>query len=180
MRACKRACSCVEREQRVVCPGELAARAEGLIAERAPQADAARRREILAELNLEGIEWFFGTEIGRKMTGEPGRVLRELPFTARRPIHELDPATGAQFPGEAAILQGVIDVVIDEGENVFVIDYKTDRVRDAEHLRLLRKHYARQVGYYQRALEEIWGVQSVLPVLAFLNARQLIYLTGED
>jgi len=122
----------------------------------------------LGQLDLAALEWFFGSKLGRRMTEYPLRVRRELPFTSTQPFPEL----ADDFTGESLIVQGVIDAVIDEDEVAILIDYKTDRVRDGAHAMELAAHYRGQLELYARALQSIWSVHSVSPVLVLLDARQ--------
>ena len=55
---------------------------------------------------------------------------------------------------ELVLVQGVIDAYIEEAEGSVLIDYKTDRVKEAEEL---KKRYQVQLFYYIRALEQVTG-----------------------
>ena len=57
------------------------------------------------------------------------------------------------FPEEEDILvQGVIDVYFEEGDELVILDYKTDRVSDGVEL---IKRYKVQLEYYGQALERL-------------------------
>lgn len=57
---------------------------------------------------------------------------------------------------ENILVQGIIDLYyIDEKDNLILVDYKTDYVKDNEH-ELIEK-YAKQLEIYKRALEEALG-----------------------
>ena len=52
------------------------------------------------------------------------------------------------------LIQGIIDVWLEEEGGMVLIDYKTDHVSDGE---ILVKRYKVQLDYYQRALEQMTG-----------------------
>src|SRR5690606_2533266 len=132
-------------------PG-LHARLRALLASGFAGLNPADEAWIAGMLDPAAIAWFFTTELGRKMQAEPGRVRRELPFTTARPLALVDPAAAAAFPHERIVVQGVIDAAIDEGDSVFLIDYKTDRPRGDQALRARVDHYRPQLMAYARAL----------------------------
>lgn len=55
---------------------------------------------------------------------------------------------------ELVLIQGIIDVWLEEEGGMVLIDYKTDHVSDGE---ILVKRYKVQLDYYQRALEQMTG-----------------------
>ena len=50
------------------------------------------------------------------------------------------------------LVQGIIDVYFEEEDGLVVLDYKTDRVREAKEL--VEKYHA-QLDYYAQALEQL-------------------------
>ena len=76
---------------------------------------------------------------------------REQPFVMSVPASEADPS----YPEDETILvQGIIDAWFPEGDEIVLVDYKTDRVREAGEL---KKRYEKQLAYYQQALERTTG-----------------------
>lgn len=130
---------------------------------------------LVAQLDLDAIEWFFATDLGRHMLAHPSQVLRELPFTARKSVADLNPEAGLAFPGEAVLLQGIIDAMIDEGDTVTIFDYKTDRTHPALTIEDLVERYRLQLELYGRAIKAIWQPQRVRMALVFLNARRIVW-----
>jgi ATP-dependent helicase/nuclease subunit A len=72
---------------------------------------------------------FFRSDVFRQLA-RATIVARELPFLYRR---------GPQ------IVQGTIDVVYRDGQNLWVADYKTDKIVEAEEYRLIREIYVEAV-----------------------------------
>ena len=131
---------------------------------------------ILATLDFESIAWFFGTDVGRELVRRPTFALRELPFTTRKAIGDFAPQAAAAFPTETILVQGIVDLVIDEGDGrATVLDYKTDRVWNADRLEQLAVRYGLQIEQYARALQAIWQLKRVRMGLVFLDARQIVW-----
>ena len=73
--------------------------------------------------------------------------MREKPFMMGVPANELDP----KFPKEEMVLvQGIIDAWFIEGDELVLLDYKTDRVKEEK---ILIDRYKVQLDLYKRALE---------------------------
>ena len=100
------------------------------------------------------ITTFLGSSLGQRM-GEAfrrGELKREKPFMMGISAAELD----NKFPQEEMVLiQGIIDAwFIEEGE-IVLLDYKTDKVKEADEL---VKRYSIQLDLYKRALEAATGM----------------------
>ncbi len=80
-----------------------------------------------------------------------GVLFREQPFVLGLPANRLS----CEFPEEEMILiQGIIDVYFEEADGIVVVDYKTDRVQEAEEL---IERYRLQLDYYAEALTRLTG-----------------------
>ena len=55
---------------------------------------------------------------------------------------------------ETILIQGIIDAYIEKDDNIILVDYKTDNVRDAESL---IKRYKTQLMLYKKSLEMSTG-----------------------
>ncbi len=69
-------------------------------------------------------------------TQRPDSVKRELPFTARFRLDELAAMTNRALepiPGdEFVVVQGVVDLVVLRPDEIWLVDFKTDRVRPGD------------------------------------------------
>ena len=90
------------------------------------------------------ITTFLCSDVGRRMrlAAKKGQLYREKPFVLGKQEEEL------------ILVQGIIDVFWMEDDNIVLLDYKTDRVRNGEQLRLM---YQAQMDLYQEALEAVWS-----------------------
>ena len=96
---------------------------------------------------------FIGSPLGQRMAKayREGRLMREKPFMMGIPASELD----SRFPDrETVLIQGIIDAWFFEGDDIILMDYKTDKVDREEEL---SERYSIQLDYYKRALEAATG-----------------------
>lgn len=96
---------------------------------------------------------FLSSGLGQRMAKayKYGNLMREKPFMMGIPASELD----GRFPSEETVLiQGIIDAWFFEGDDIVLMDYKTDRVDTEEEL---VERYSIQLQYYKRALEAATG-----------------------
>lgn len=96
-------------------------------------------------VNPWGINTFVQSDIGRRVANamNNGSVRREQPFV---------------FEYEGQLIQGIIDLYFEEGGELVLVDYKTDRVmkNEAGEKELVRR-YAIQLDYYAKALTQLTG-----------------------
>ncbi|MDO4614207.1 MAG: helicase-exonuclease AddAB subunit AddA, partial [Lachnospiraceae bacterium] len=104
-------------------------------------------------IRIRDLTCFFESELGRRLTAAAGQNLlfREQPFMLSVPASELRD----EWPEDEQILmQGTIDAWFTEGEEIILLDYKSDRVRDAQ---ILLDRYHVQLESYREALTRITG-----------------------
>ena len=115
----------------------------------AKAADKVIPREYMECVWTPDIATFLSTELGQRMgqAFRNGKLMREKPFMMGISANELD----AKFPEEEMVLiQGIIDAWFIEGDEIVLMDYKTDRVKEADEL---IRRYQLQLDLYKRALE---------------------------
>lgn len=107
-------------------------------------------------LDKNKIRKFFKSDMFARVLGAE-KFLREKEFTMSVPLNLVlnEPKS---FDGESAVVQGVVDGFIVNGENGEIIDYKTDRVKSAEEL---CERYKTQMWVYKKAAEECFGIKNV-------------------
>ena len=95
---------------------------------------------------------FVQTKTGKRMTRAQSKRQshREQQFVMGVPAREMHMGDS----DELVLIQGIIDVWLEEEDGMVLIDYKTDHVSDGE---ILVKRYKVQLDYYQRALEQMTG-----------------------
>lgn len=102
------------------------------------------RKEEAEAVNPYKVRGLFETAIGKRMLDAEGQgtVKREMPFFLN-------------IGDSNAMVVGVIDNFFQEKEGLVLLDYKTDRVPEADYADVLRERYTEQMRYYKKALEQI-------------------------
>jgi ATP-dependent helicase/nuclease subunit A len=104
-----------------------------------------------ALVNEDKILKFLETDLSKRMSEASKRdeLYLEQPFVLSVPANEVNEA----FPeNEKVLVQGVIDVYFEEDGKLILMDYKTDRVDNAQEL---VKRYKTQLDYYSEALSRL-------------------------
>jgi ATP-dependent helicase/nuclease subunit A len=141
-----------------------------------------------ATLDFDGLWAFWSSELGRRIRSLPKCVHREMPFTARltpadearlRGNHDFA-AAGGLPPGlegdDFQVIQGIVDLAVLLEREIWLIDFKTDRVRDEAEARERANAYRFQVELYARALEAIHRRPVTRRCLCFISARTTVEL----
>jgi ATP-dependent helicase/nuclease subunit A len=148
------------------CRGEdLAAQVEWIVHRRLLTAEQA------AAVDLPVIEWFFSTDLGRRVRhAAPDDVLREVPFAMPMTPQRIGVNATPGGPADRVMVRGRIDLLVREGESYLVVDYKTDRVA-AEEVESRREDYQTQMAIYGEAIRSICGAPECEVKLVFLTPR---------
>ncbi len=111
--------------------------------------------KVSAKWLYKAIEAFLFSETGEKLCqmDKQGSLKKELPFTVGLPVSLMNPDTQAK---DTVVVQGIIDLCGETNNALWLIDYKTDRIKEGEE-RLLLDRYGNQMLYYKAALEQILG-----------------------
>ena len=125
---------------------------------------------VAEQVDAESILTFFQTEQGRLIFDPANQVWREWPFTYALPASEWENSSGAE---DTIVVQGIIDLLIRTAQGLVVIDFKTDKVTEAE-AEEHRGLYCRQLELYGRAACAILKERPVGKWLYFLNPRVFV------
>ena len=140
-------------------------------------------RELLSNEEFKSIRPnkilnFFKSNLGKRLLdafNSGNEVYRELPFYTEISVIETDDTLSKSLEGETVRLQGVIDCFFYEGDNLILLDYKTDYVEKGNEEEMEKK-YLVQINYYRNALEKITGkkVTESYLYLFYLDKEMLI------
>lgn len=123
----------------------------------APDLDAEVQRQIDArlldagladKLDLDRVRPFFESAVWRRIR-HARAVLREEPFITALPAAQITPE--ARECEAEVLVQGIADLVLVYNDHAEILDYKTDRSRDAA---FYIKEYAAQLQLYRRAFAQ--------------------------
>ena len=129
---------------------------------------------------------FLTSDLGRRLARAEASgsfVARELPFTLAVPAREIAAQAGYRDltlePVALSLVQGMIDLFFDEGAEVIVVDYKSDRLQgsEAERDQELRRRYQVQLDYYARAISQLRGRQAQAKIIWLIREGRAVYLT---
>ncbi|MCR4749190.1 MAG: helicase-exonuclease AddAB subunit AddA [Lachnospiraceae bacterium] len=104
-------------------------------------------------VDVKKITAFLISDLGRRMcmAAAEGRLKKEQPFVLGINADRLN----KDYPKEETVLiQGIIDAFFYEGDDIILMDYKTDAVKNGQEL---TDRYSVQLEYYKEALETITG-----------------------
>ncbi len=122
-------------------------------------------------VDTNSIYKFFSSDIGIRLKNAD-RVEREFDFYMLADYNEIDKNANSEF-AEPVILQGISDCFFYEGDEIVLIDFKTDRV-DANTMGKRAEAYRLQLDYYSRGLSKVLGVNVKEKYLYFLNCGELV------
>jgi ATP-dependent helicase/nuclease subunit A len=102
-------------------------------------------------VQTEKIAHFFASSLGQRML-HSSQVYREVPFNlvckAAQVLEDINAGD------EELLVQGVIDLYFVEGDDLVLVDYKTDYI-SAQNRAALIAQYTVQINMYRQALESI-------------------------
>ena len=120
-------------------------------------AEGAFTPEEANAVNKKKVADFFASDLYRRIKSADA-FLREQKFTMSLPLSFVNNEVPNDFSDETAVVQGVIDGLIINGNRGEIVDYKTDRVKDETEL---AEKYYRQMMIYKTAAEQCFGLSEV-------------------
>ncbi|ADL51552.1 recombination helicase AddA [Clostridium cellulovorans 743B] len=116
------------------------------------------KREFINEkeakvVDIRKILRFFSSTIGLRML-RADKIYREYPFKIRVKSNEILKLSKSDDENEDIIVQGVIDTIFVENDEIVIIDYKNDYVND-NIVDTIKTQYKTQLNYYKIAAEKI-------------------------
>ena len=124
------------------------------------------KSQLAQRVDINDIYKFTQTQIYRNLISAK-KIHKELPFTMLFNATDMEVAK--------AMLQGVIDLLAEFDEEVWIVDYKTDKVAnfDAEQ-GILRRRYDIQMKYYLQAARAIFPQKRVLAKVYYMKAAEVV------
>lgn len=116
----------------------------------------------VSRIDVRGLERFFASPLAKSMR-EAREIYREKRFMLNIPAEEFtsDEKLKIELSGESLLVQGVIDCVYRASDGLVLVDYKTDSFKRGtpreEIESVLRERHSKQLMYYKRACNELFG-----------------------
>lgn len=108
-------------------------------------------------INCNKIYKFFESNLGKRML-KSQKVYKEFPFYTEIPLSEVLGKIDEKIANEKVRLQGIIDCFFYENNEIILLDYKTDYVKNGCIDDIVNR-YKIQLKYYKEALEKISNVK---------------------
>lgn len=106
-------------------------------------------------LDMRLVEMFTKSRLYERIMASEN-VMREYTFSVEIPVFMVNPQIKDDLADEKVILQGAVDLAFEEKGELVIVDYKTDRVKEAE---LLAEEYRKQLQLYKNAMEQSTGLK---------------------
>jgi ATP-dependent helicase/nuclease subunit A len=124
-------------------------------------------------LDLAAIAAFWASPTGQRILSASPDIHREIPFSARFTRGDL---TNVGLPtslpeSEFVVVQGTIDLAVIRTDEVWILDFKTDGLKEGD-LKLALNNYAPQLQLYASALGRIYKRPVTKRWLHFLTLRK--------
>lgn len=131
------------------------------------QADDMLKSGILSEeeynaLPFYQLEAFMSSEFKKRMEASD-LICRERSFCHIIPFND---------DGDETLVQGIIDCYFFEGDDIILLDYKTDYINGDLDEHIL--HHTPQLKMYKSALEELYPGKNVYPYIHFFHVNKTI------
>lgn len=119
--------------------------------------------DLAERLNLNSISKFLCTETAERMAAADrnGYLFRERPFVMSLSATEVWEDARAD---DTVLVQGIVDVFWTDEKGITLLDYKTDRVRDAQEL---IRRYQKQLILYSQALSKVFDGLCIDDILIY-------------
>lgn len=131
------------------------------------------RAEEAQVVDTQRILNFFRAPLGQRVLQAP-RVYREVPFNLLYKAKAI--FSGLEKSDEELLLQGVIDLYFREGEELVLVDYKTDRITPYNREERIAA-FQIQIQLYRTALEKIQGQRVKASILYLFDSEEEIDLS---
>lgn len=110
-------------------------------------------REQADSIRLQDIDSFINSEL-YQLIKNAKNVLRERKFLISIDELELNDDFGEKYSGTDGMLNGIIDMIIENEDTLILADYKTDRINDTD---AFVGKYKKQLLLYKKAAEKIYN-----------------------
>ena len=132
-------------------PDQLQAEARAMVDEQMLSPEQAEA------LDLNAISVFWTSPAGQKILSASSEVHREIPFSARFTRDDLiNVGLATSLPeGEFVVVQGTIDLAVIRADEMWILDFKTDALKESG-LKVALDNHAPQLRLYASALSRIY------------------------
>jgi ATP-dependent helicase/nuclease subunit A len=134
--------------------------------------DGVIERVEAGSVDVEGLDWFVQTPLGKSIRRAGTECRREFSFISAEPPDYFDPSIEAQA-GDAVLVRGIVDLILPTPAGIELVDYKTDAIL-ASNVPGRAEAYRSQMDLYARAMSRLWRKRVVRSWLVFLTPRAFV------
>lgn len=106
-------------------------------------------REEKDSIDIRKINNFFASDLGKRILLS-NKIIREYRFTVDISVERIKDYIGESECNEDLILQGAVDCIFEQGDEIVIVDYKTGLSKNNE----IRKKNLKQLELYKYAIEK--------------------------
>jgi ATP-dependent helicase/nuclease subunit A len=140
---------------------------------RAQAAELVRKKLLASELaqavELDSIVWLMSTPLGALLRIHAKALRREVPIYFPQSSPDADRSSE---PLDCVMVRGRIDLLIQDGNELTLVDFKTDQVNE-QTVDARVEFYKPQISSYRAAIEAITGMPVRAAMLVFLKAQSI-------
>lgn len=122
-------------------------------------------------ININSIKKLLNSQLMDKIL-KSNNVIREYRFTVNIPAHLVNPNLSDNSGEQKIVLQGAIDCIFEENDNLNIVDYKTNKINS---ILELQEHYRKQLSLYKLALSKCTNKIIKNCILYSLHTGESIY-----
>ena len=119
-------------------------------------------------LNIPAIEKFIFSDVANMILNSE-KVYTEkdflVPYNAARALDD------DRYTSDEIMIQGIMDCVLENGDEITTIDYKTDFIHSIDQL---KSRYSRQLELYHHGAKQLFGTENVKCILYSFHLNQYI------
>ncbi|MBQ7589741.1 MAG: UvrD-helicase domain-containing protein [Verrucomicrobia bacterium] len=131
--------------------------------------------EVASSISAEEISRFWQTDLAKDILRKWEYVQREVSFSIRLTAEQFTSMgieSGIEGTDETLVIQGVIDLMMIDENEIWLLDYKSDQIT-GENIQSKIKSYLPQVRLYTYALESIYKLPVTRCYIVFMRDTNL-------
>ena len=128
--------------------------------------------EMIALVNQKTLRTFLESPLAKRMqqAAKNNKLYREKPFVMGETAKDVLESSNSD---EMVLIQGIIDVFFEEDDEMVLLDYKTDRIKEKKEL---ADRYRAQIELYRNAIERATGKRVKEQLLYSFCLNQVVEL----
>ncbi len=126
-------------------------------------------KEEVSYIDFSKVAKFFDTKLFSELQ-KALQVKTEAPFTTKLPAKDIYP----NYTGTSnVILQGIIDLMIVFEDKVYIVDFKTNKIKNQKSKEDALKSYTLQMSIYKEAIKKFYKNKDVKTIIYFVDTNEI-------